>query len=221
MIDKIGPKRTMVILSLVGLIGLLAGANYLVFVPKEQKTQMMLGGVRSETATMKDEIEKMRADYVTAQKQKAFFDSIKRMGFFNTQDRVLARQRFDTMQKLSKIITARYEIKAANIITDESAEKTGFVVMESPVSLDLSAVDDLDVYRFIYYLNYGFPGHVTINSLSINRSVPVTPDLLKRLGTGSPPPVITAKMDLDWRTMAPKDKIAPDLVLSTTPGSAQ
>lgn len=221
MIDKIGPKRTMVLLTLVGLIGLFAGANYLVFLPKEQKTQLMLGGVRSETATMKGEIEKMRADYVTAEKQKAFFDSIKRMGFFNTQDRVLARQRFDTMQKLSKIIAARYEIKAANIIADETAEKTGFVVMDSPVTLDLSAVDDLDVYRFIYYLNYGFPGHITINNLSISRSAPVTADLLKQLGTGTPPSVITAKMDLDWRTMAPKDQIAPDLVLSTTPGGAR
>ncbi len=207
MIDKIGPKRTMTLGVLAGLLALFALLNYLVFLPKTEQTQNVLNGVQSETSTMQTEIEKMRADFIVAEKQKVFFDSIKRRGFFNNQDRVLARERFDTLQKLSKIISARYEIRAANIISDESADKTGYVVMESPIVVSLSAIDDLDVYRFIYYLNYGFPGHITIDNVTIERKLPVTSELLKLIGTGTPPEIITAKLDINWRTMAKKDEV--------------
>ncbi len=212
MIGKIGIKRASGVIFLGGLLAILVGADYFVLTPKAQESQSTLGNTRSQISTLEEQLDKMRADYEIFQKQKLFFESISTMGFFNDQDRVIARERFDTMQKLSKIISARYEIKAANIIADETAVKTGFVVMESPISVTLSAVDDLDVYRFIYYLNYGFPGHIAINSLKIERKLDVTPTVLKQIGTGAPPEVISATLDLDWRTMARKESIAPDAI---------
>ena len=161
----------------------------------------------NEKSQLQREIEKMQADFLLFEKQKGYFEAISKMGFFNDQDRVLARERFDTMQKLSKIISARYEIKAANLLTDESPPETGFVVMESPITVNLSAVDDIDVYRFIYYLNYSFPGHITINSIAMKREAEITPEVLKQLGTGNPPEVISAQLELDWRTMARKDAL--------------
>ena len=111
-------------------IPLTTGEDMLVRTATREETEMVLEGIK-----------------VLLDHQKDFYDIISRMGFFNDQDRVLARQRFDTMQKLSKIISARYEIKAANILTDEVSPETGFVVMESPITVELAAVDDLDVYR--------------------------------------------------------------------------
>ncbi len=220
MIAKIGLKRALLILVLAGLLASLFGANEWLFKPKVVESQQQLGTAINELTTLQDEIKKMREDFVLFEKQKDFYETISRMGFFNDQDRVLARERFDTMQKLSKIISARYEIKAANILSDETPPETGFVVMESPITVELAAVDDLDVYRFIYYLNYGFPGHITINSLNIERLGDVTPDVLKQIGTGSPPALVTAKMELDWRTMARKDSIKTgDVAASASPGA--
>lgn len=209
MIDKIGPKKALLLVALAGLAGVFAAANYLVFMPKTEQSVQELNRVMSETSVLRGEVDKMRVDYQTFQKQKAFYDTIRQLGFFNDQDRVIARERFDTMQKLSKIISARYEIKAANLLEGEEVAAADFVVMESPITVNLSAIDDLDVYRFIYYLNYGFPGHITINNLSMERKLDVTPDVLKQIGTGAPPEIVSATMELEWRTMARKSDIAP------------
>lgn len=222
MIAKIGVKRTILIMALLVVLAASAGLNYFVFEPRNVQSQNELNAVMSETATLSNEVQKMRADFEVFQKQKSFYETIERLGFFNDQDRVIARERFDTMQKLSKIISARYEIKAANLIEGEDASATGFVVMESPITVTLSAIDDLDVYRFIYYLNYGFPGHITINNLSLERKAEITPAVLKQIGTGAPPEIISAKMDLEWRTMARKEDIAPQAIAPAQPeGSPQ
>lgn len=210
MIGKIGYKRALMLFVLAGLLVTFYVADEYMFKPKVIDSQRELNTAMGEISTLQGEIDKMRADFTLFEKQKDFYDIISRMGFFNDQDRVLARQRFDTMQKLSKIISARYEIKAANILTDEVSPETGFVVMESPITVELAAVDDLDVYRFIYFLNYGFPGHITINSLNIERKGDISPEVLKSIGTGMPPELISAKLELDWRTMARKEAIQPD-----------
>lgn len=218
MIDKIGIKRALLLFILGGGLMALFAANELVLKPKIEESRMQMNASTAELQRLQGEVSKMRADFETFETQKAFFDTISRMGFFNDQDRVLARERFDTMQKLSKIISARYEIKAANILTGETSPDTGFVVMESPITVELAAVDDLDVYRFIYYLNYGFPGHITINNLDIERKAEITPNVLKEIGTGNPPQVVSAKMELDWRTMARKEAIQPSGVV-VSPGA--
>lgn len=205
---QIGAKRILVLLILGGALAALAVANYFILEPQTVSSRNQLSTVMGETATLQGEVEKMRSDFAAFQQQKILFENISKMGFFNDQDRVLARERFETMQKLSKIISARYEIKAANVINDESAEKTGYVVMESPITVELSAIDDLDIYRFIYFLNYGFPGHIAINNMTIERKLDINPETLKRIGTGDPPEIINAKMDMEWRTMARKDAIS-------------
>lgn len=218
MIAKIGLKRALLLFILAGGLVALFAANEMLLKPKIDESQRQLNTSMGELGRLQGEVTKMRADFETFETQKAFYDTISRMGFFNEQDRVLARERFDTMQKLSKIISARYEIKAANILTGETAPETGFVVMESPITVELSAVDDLDVYRFIYYLNYGFPGHITINNLDIERKAEITPNVLKDIGTGNPPQIVSAKMELDWRTMARKEAIQPSSV-APAPGA--
>lgn len=218
MIEKIGFKRAFLLFILAGGLAALFAANEMLLKPKIEESQRQLNVSMGELQRLQGEVTKMRADFETFETQKTFYDTISRMGFFNEQDRVLARERFDTMQKLSKIISARYEIKAANILTGETSPDTGFVVMESPITVELSAVDDLDVYRFIYYLNYGFPGHITINNLDIERKAQVTPNVLKEIGTGNPPQVVSAKMELDWRTMARKEAIQPSSV-APAPGA--
>lgn len=216
MIEKIGLHRAFLLFVLAGSLAVLFVANEYLFKPKMAESQQQANVAANELGRLRDEVAKMQVDFQTFERQKDIYQTISRMGFFNDQDRVLARERFDTMQKLSKIISARYEIKAANILTDESNPDTGFVVMESPITVELSAVDDLDVYRFIYYLNYGFPGHITIKSLDIERKAEVTANILKDIGQGNPPQIISAKMELDWRTMARKDSI---MTTGVTPAS--
>jgi hypothetical protein len=222
MIGAIGYKRSLLLTMLAGLLGVLIFGSYFVFQPKAISSKAELATLQAQAATLQGDVDQMRENFAQFDTKKVIFENISRLGFFNDQNRVLARERFDTLQKLSKIITARYEIKAANILSQDVPIETGFVVMESPISVTLTALDDIDIYRFIYYLNYGFPGHITINNLDIQRSGEITPATLKDIGTGKPPALITAKMDMQWRTMARKESIAPEIInTSTDPTTVQ
>jgi hypothetical protein len=222
MIQKLGIKRAIILFGLLLLLAALAAANYLYFMPQGEKDLTDLNAVKTQLSQLQSELDKMRSDFVMFEQQKVFFEKMQKMGFFNVQDRVIARERFDTMQKLSKILSAKYQVKAARLYQDKDADRVGFVVMESPVTVNLSAIDDLDVYRFIYYLNYSFPGHIGIDNLMIERKQNVNQEILKQIGTGAPPEIISATIDLNWRTMARKSEIAPDSVeTAAQPQAAQ
>ena len=221
MISKLGFKRLLVLSILAGSLAVLYAANTLILTPKVVQSQQEASAVTGEVATIQSDLEKMRGDFNNFQQQKELYDKISGSGFFGDQDRVVARERFDTMQKLSKIISARYEIKAAKISEEGVDPESGYVVMDSPITIDLSALDDVDVYRFVYLLNYGFPGHITINSLTIERKAQVTPEVLKSIGTGNPQVLVGAKMELDWRTMVRKDEIKPDAMSGDPSASVQ
>ena len=216
MIASIGYKKSFLLFVLAGLLAFLVFSTYFVFLPKAVSSKTELQKLEAQETTLQSEINQMQQDFALFDSKKALFENISRMGFFNDQNRVLARERFDTLQKLSKIMSARYEIKPAKVFSQDLPLETGFVVMESPITITLTALDDIDIYRFIYYLNYGFPGHIMIDRLEIKREGEVSPDVLKAIGLGNPPALITATMEMQWRTMARKESIAPETLSSNT-----
>lgn len=216
MISSIGYKKSLLLLILVGLFAFLAFSTYFMFQPKAESSKAELQKLEAQATALQSDIDQMRQDFAQFDSKKALFENISRMGFFNDQNRVLARERFDTLQKLSKIMSARYEIRPAKIFSQDVPIETGFVVMESPITITLSALDDIDIYRFIYYLNYGFPGHIAIDRLEIKREGEVSPEILKAIGRGNPSALVTATMELQWRTMARKESIAPETLSSNT-----
>ncbi|HEU4838704.1 MAG TPA: hypothetical protein VFS88_04750 [Micavibrio sp.] len=216
MITSIGYKKSLLLFVLAGAFVFLGFATYFVFQPKAAASKSELQKLEAQALALQSEVDQMQQDFALFDSKKALFENISRMGFFNDQNRVLARERFDTLQKLSKIMSARYEIKPAKVFSQDIPLETGFVVMESPITMTLTAMDDVDIYRFIYYLNYGFPGHITIDRLEIKREGEVTPETLKAIGRGNPPALITATMSMQWRTMARKESIAPETLSSNT-----
>ena len=91
MIAKIGFKRALMLFVLAALAAVLFAANEWVFKPKVAESQAQLNQAMGEIGTLQGEIDKMRADFALFEQQKDFYEIISRMGFFNDQDRVLAR----------------------------------------------------------------------------------------------------------------------------------
>lgn len=221
MIQALGFKRVATLAAFAGLLILIYALNAFFLKSQTEKSFRDLNAVRGEIGTLRAELEKLQSDYALYEKEKATYEKITRMGFFQPQDRVTARQRLDTIQRMSKIISARYEIKAATAsaivrpgdLTNPVQPQEGvidaaaadFVMIESPMTVTLSAIDDVDIYRFMYYMNYGFPGHITMNKISMQKTGQVTPDVLKSIGTGAPPPLVSASVEMTWRSMIPRD----------------
>ena len=243
MIKSIGAKRFLIILVVGVVFGAVVATNYYYLDGEVRSSKRSLGESLEEITKLQGEIDTMQKDFAFFEQEKVTFQRIVGLGFFEPQDRVLAREKIDTVQKLSKIISAKYQIQAARTeeiplanesatqvqygqiqgATDMAGAQAGYSLVKSPMTFDIAAMDDLDVYRFIYYMNYAFPGHITINKLTVSRKEPVNTENLKLIGLGTPPTLIEAKLDVVWQSLAKKENegTSPQDMSVTNTGVAQ
>lgn len=209
MIEAIGIKRIIILLVLAALTGIFGFLHLSVFSPKSESAMRQASALRGQIVTLRDETEALKTDMTRFRERSIQFKKISDAGFFNDQSRVLARQRLEEMQIESKLLAARYEIKRARIVNSERASKAGYGILETPITLQLSAIDDVDIYKFIYMLNYTFPGQISIVDMELVRRLEVTPEILKEIGLGRPPEIISAKLNVEWRTMVKQENLVP------------
>jgi len=81
--------------------------------------------------------------------------------------------------------------------------------LKSPVTVEAKSIDDVDIYSFIKFIEEKFPGRTDISSLSLHRIEIFDTAILRKIGGGSPTPLVDATFAFDWFTMAPKNIVAP------------
>lgn len=212
MIEILGIKRVFVLAVLAAAISLMVAGDIYVLEPKSKKLDRDIRVTESQVSSRQTELTKLIVELEELEKQKDSFESLKRVGFFNEQNRVIARERFEKMQRASGVLSAKYTIAPAIIEKDGSPQQNSgvgleedkYVVLNSPMSVKLEAVDDIDVYSFLYYINYAFPGHTKIKSLKISRTKNITQAILDSIGGGNPEVLIESSFEIDWRTLVDK-----------------
>src|SRR5690606_2293317 len=112
MIQLLGFQRFLILLLLLAAVLVLGFANFFVFGPQAMTAASQLGALQSEEATLRSEIDMMRGDQTKFMEQKSLFDSLEKRGFLGGQDRVLAREIINEMQRASKTVSVKYEIKS-------------------------------------------------------------------------------------------------------------
>lgn len=207
MIKIIGFRRIMLILILIGFNALLAAAMYLYIQPSRESTESELRTLKGAISARRGEIAQLQDDFTKLEAQRVRFEELKGLGFFSEQDRVIAREKFDEMQNLSRVLSAKYVVKAADVKTDADLEKAEHVVLSSPVTVQLDALDDIDIYRFVYLLETSFPGHAGIEKIQLKRGSRVNEAVLRQIGSGNPVVLVSGTVDFLWRTAVPKGDV--------------
>ncbi len=207
MMSVIGPKRMLILGCLIAFNALLAAAIYLMIIPHNQTLQAQLDQTRGQVSTARSETERLRTEFSDIQKQKAEFERLGEAGFFTAQDRVKARDRFEAIQKYSRVISASYDIKPAQIERNPDLTTASQVMLTTPVSVDVDALDDMDLYNFMYMIENAFPGYAGIANLEITRTREIDDVTLREIGSGVPAVMIKGKFDFDWKTIVPESKI--------------
>ncbi len=207
MMSVIGPRRIIILLSLALLNAALAGGTYFLMIPHNENLQMQLNQVRGEISTARTETDRLRNEFDEIQKQKEQFEKLGSTGFFTAQDRVQARDRFEAIQKYSRVILASYDISPAMVERTEDLTAAGQVMLKTPVSVDIDALDDMDFYNFAYLIENAFPGYAGINRMEIRRVREIDDVSLREIGSGLPTAMIKGKFDFNWRTILPENKI--------------
>lgn len=201
MIKVIGIKKILLMIVLAAVLGFFYFYGFMILDVSNKRQENLLSLKQSEISEIEINLTSLVSGVERFDQQKADFENLRALGFFDDQNRVNLRQRLNEMQKISRLISARYTIGAAGVESSEKAKEAGFQVLKTDISFDLEALQDRDIYQFIYLLNYGFPGHVLIDDITLARDVKITPTLIQKIGTGDNTPIVSGKLSVQLRTL--------------------
>lgn len=210
MLQALGRNRIAVLILLIILCSGVGGALYQYLMPERVLADQVLMGARSELEQKRAEIQKLKEEYALLQSQLRYFKQLEARGFFNDQGRVEAQEAFERLRTISGVLNAKYDISAGQIINDPRAEEAGYVILSSPISVELDSLDDVDVYSFLKLIQERFPGKVDIIEMTIAKTQNLTSLNLRAIGTGNPVPLIKTKINFEWKTMASQASISAD-----------
>lgn len=217
MIKILGFRRVITLAIMVAVNLVLAGALYTLILPQKDKTEQELRNTRSAVNARRNEVATLKNEYEMIQEQKNLFENLQDAGFFTTQDRIDARKTIEQIQLESKVLAARYDIQAIEVRENTLAAGADHVILHSPIKVTLDALDDIDIYSFMYWAQNAFPGHVGIDSLTVQRRMDVDEVTLKQIGTGIPVVLVSATVDFSWNTMVPRTQLPDQLNQPASP----
>lgn len=97
-----------------------------------------------------------------------------------------------------------YNIKPAIVEENKQAAKADYVVLKTPATVDVDAMDDLDFYSFMYWIDNAFTGQVSITGFDMERVLDVNDRTLRRIGGGNPTTLLKGSLSFEWRTLIPR-----------------
>lgn len=203
MLNVIGTKT---VLLMILLIIFSAGAYFYthsIAAPGMKVDQGELTKNRSDIIGMQEEMSKLRQGVEKFETERARFERLQALGFFDDQNRLLTKQRFTVLENESDLVSFQYTIKPAQDEFNQLAADAGYKIIHSDIDMTLGAVDDRAIYKFIYLLNYGFPGHVAISEFQIEKGTKLTQPVLRNIGNGDFPSLVKASIKATLRTMVP------------------
>lgn len=207
MIQIIGIKRLIILLVLITINGCLAAAIYGYVFPEKDKADRNLRSVRGQYNTVQADLRQMQLEFEQLEERQDRFDALKAGGYFSTQDRNDAKQLFSAIQRNSGVLSAVVSVKSGVIESNPEASKAQYKVLMSPIEVEIKAFDDNDVYKYIDIASKNFPGHLSVDGITIKRTREVTAVLLRAIAGGTSPELVTASIRMSWRTMIPEDQV--------------
>ena len=169
-------------------------------------TERKARSVQANLNKMTADTEKLIQGVELFNEQKAEFITVQKSGFFDDQDRVITKKRLDEIQLATRLKTFRYNISPAIDVTSSKLNEAGYKMLSTSIELDLGAIDDTDIFKFLYLFNHGFPGQIIISNITMEKEQNITQPLLRNIGLkGSFQPLVSSKVIAKWFTMVPKN----------------
>lgn len=204
MIAILGFKRVVTLAVLVGLNVLMALGIYYYLQPHTLSLEQQLAGAKGQVSTVQADIEKILVEFDMLEKQKGDFNALKERGFLSSQGRRQAEIVLGDIQRQSQVVSATANVRAASVEENEIAAKAEHTVLTSPVEIKVQALDDIDIYRYVTLLSQKFPGHLSIDDVSVKRTTDVSNPILRGIAVGENVPMVEAEFKMKWRTLVSK-----------------
>ena len=210
MLKILGRSRVILLTVLVLLTAIFGGLWLQVLAPARENVERNLSTANSALEAKREDIRKLKKEYILLQNQISSYEKVKQLGFFNDQNRVLAQETLDDFRATSGVLKANYNVMAGEEVTDERATAINYMVIKSPVDIAIESIDDGDFYNFLKLVLEQFPGRSNLEKLTIEKKDALTQDVLKDIGSGEPVPLIRGVIKYNWFSMSKKETALPD-----------
>ncbi len=207
MIGVLGLKRVILLAFFVGLNVVLGGLYYGVLLPFQASQTAELNTLQSQVSTVRSDVARMQVEFEELEAQKGAFQTLQKDGFFQNQSRKLAESFFSKIQKEAGVGNAIATVDSGAIEENEEAVKAKHKILKSSVKIELKAVDDVDIFRYLYLVEASFPGHMAVEKIELKRESDVDGTVLRAIASGANPPLVSARVDMLWRTMIPESDV--------------
>jgi hypothetical protein len=207
MIRILGIKRVAILFILIAVNAAAGGLIYGYLMPEQIKVDRSLRSMRGQISKVQTDISRLQVEFDQLEEQQVRFDGFRSDGFFNLQDRREAEQLLERIQESSEVISAVASISAGEFETNEEAAKSEHRVLASRINLTIDALDDVDVYRYLYLIDQHFPGHISYEEIEMARDIDINAAVLRAIATNTNPPLVKAKVSMTWRTMIPESQV--------------
>ncbi|MGB4056551.1 MAG: hypothetical protein WBK77_00510 [Alphaproteobacteria bacterium] len=208
MISVLGFRRIVILAVFLGLNAFFGAFLYLYLYPQKISKQAELSALKGKISTVQSDISRMQVEFDQLSSQQAEFEKLRAHGFFNNQDRQKGEQIFKKIQEQSGVISAAASMQKYVVEENAEAQKSEHKVLASRINIKIKAVDDIDVYRYIYLVEKFFPGYITVHKMTMERKAEVTGTVLRGIASGTKPELVNAEIDVEWRTMLPQAEVA-------------
>ncbi|MBI1301041.1 MAG: hypothetical protein GC137_05190 [Alphaproteobacteria bacterium] len=207
MIQVIGIKRFIILVIMI-LANLGLGAStYLYLLPTQETTEGEVRALQGSIRVTQADIERMQIAFEQLDRQQEEFNKLKSRGFFSNQVRSNARKLFSEIQEEAKVFSAVASVKSGTTVDDPEAKKANHKLLYSPIEIEIEAMEDEAIYRYLKILKRRFPGNLFLNDVVIERSRDVTPAVLRSIASDGNVSLIKAEVNLTWRTMIPESDV--------------
>ncbi len=216
----------------------LSALCFLFVIPQTEAQLNALQTARQVVDNKRAEIRTLRQEYADLQTFMGDFKSLEKRGFFKEQNRIIARRALDQIIADSQLIDVDYEIRPARVLSELQADQirqagasgpvplsaqapnaiagaqqpsvsSGYALIESEMSLDISTFDDVQIYNFIKRLTDTFQGRIILKSLQIEPVATLTQANYLKIGNGEDVSLVRGTATLMWYSMVPADKAPP------------
>lgn len=204
--NVLGAQRIAILFGLVVLNGLLASAVFLYVQPEKTQKERQLKSLNSKVSSLRKDVDNLKLEFEQLDAQRQEFEELRETGFFDKQGRREAEIILSDVQKRSGVIRAVASISGGTFETNALAEKADHKILRSVIDVQVDALTDMDVFNYLNFIKKSLPGHISVDSIDLEREADISRTVLRSIASGGNPPLVSANIQMVWRTMIPDQR---------------
>lgn len=203
MIKLIGRKRFLILVVVAMINIILAAFLFLWINPSSQDAEMQLNSLTAQISTLQNDITTVKDQIQRTRDNIPYFEQLKQIGFFDSQDRFEAERVIQRIQARSGIQKASFAIDELQDVRDDLATQAKYRLVRSNIEIsNFNSYDDLEVYKLIFYMNNNFPGHTRLTELTMSRPLDITVQDLQEINDPEKNKFfVKGSANFEWYTM--------------------